>query len=395
MTKRWTRPLALALALALTAAACGSDSDDDAADDTGTEESASTDDTTADDSEDTGDTSEEDAGSEDTEADETDETDGDTSAATGSANTSEVVAAADSLMATLSDDELGSLLFDFGDASLASTWSNLPACGDSARPGIAYGDLSEEQLAAALAVSAAALSDEGYAEYTQIVAADDVLGSDSSGPGGNVWNSDCYYLAFYGTPSDTDEWAMMFGGHHYARILTYTGEVATITPAFTGVEPTSFEVDGVTVEPMADEVSNMFAIFSSLDDGQLSATEIDGAFDDVLMGPGEDTFPDTVGLAGSELSDDQKALVVTAVADWIDDFDASIADNVMTTIESELDETYFAWATSIDPADQGAYARIDGPSAWIEVAIQAGVGTTDVHYHSIYRDKSNDYGNAG
>lgn len=374
-----TRGLALALVVALTLGACGSDTDDSAESTTTAADDTAT---TAAESSDT---------SEATEAD----SDTDTTAS-GTANTDEVVAAAEALMATLSDDELASLQFEFGDASLASTWSNLPACGDSARPGIAYGDLSEDQLAAALAVSEAALSDEGYLEYTQIIAADDVLGADGGGRGGETtWDSDCYYLAFYGTPSDTDEWAIMFGGHHYARIMTYTGDVATITPAFTGVEPTSFEVDGETVEPLNDEVDGIFSIFTSLDYDQLSSAEIDGAFDDLLLGPGEDTFPDSEGVLGSDLSDDQKELVLTSVRTWIDDFDASIADDAMATVEAELDETSFAWAVSTDPSVQGAYARIDGPSAWIEVAIQSGVGGADVHYHSIYRNKTNDYGNAG
>ncbi len=379
MTTIFARPLALALALSIGAAACGSDSDTaDAAveDDTTSETTAAADE------------------SETTTGEDASETD-ETASTSGAANTTEVVAPADALMAALSDDELDALLYDFGDASLASTWSNLPACGDSARPGIAYGDLTDDQLAAALAVSQAALSEEGYTEYTQIIAADDVLGSDSSGPGATTWNSECYYLAFYGTPSETDEWAMMFGGHHYARIVTYTGDVATITPAFTGVEPTSFEVDGTTVEPMADEVDGMFAIFATFDDDQLSASEIDGVFDDVLLGPGEDTFPDSVGILGSELSDEQKALVLVSVESWIDDFDDSIADEVMATIEAELDATYFSWATAIDSGTENAYGRIDGPSAWIEVAVQAGAGTTEVHYHSIYRNKTTDYGNAG
>ncbi len=404
MTPSTSRLLAVVTATALAASACGGSSDDSSGDTavadteaaaTNTEATTDTEAEPADteaaadtEAEPAADTEAEPAGTEAT-------TDTETAATTSGANTAEVVAAADALMSTLSDEQIDSLLFEFGDASLASTWSNLPACGDSARPGIAYGDLTEDQLAATLAVSQAALSDEGYVEYTQIVAADDVLGSDSSGPGANVWNSDCYYLAFYGEPSDTTEWAMMFGGHHYARILTYTGDVATITPAFTGVEPTSFEVDGVTVQPMADEVDGMFGIFGSFDDDQLATAEIDGVFNNVLLGPGEDEFPETVGVPGSELSDDQKALVLSAVRSWIDDFDASIADGVMATVESELDETYFSWASSIDTNTEGAYARIDGPTVWIEVANQAGVGTDDVHNHSIYRNKVSDYGNAG
>lgn len=331
-----------------------------------------------------------------TTADSDDASSEDTSASSsGGANTTEVVAAADALLSLLSDTEQATLLQDYGDASLTDTWSNLPACNEGDRPGLKHGDLSDEQLAAVLAVIDTTLSDDGYLEYTQIIAADDVLGSSSSGPGSAVWNSECYYLAFYGTPSTTTEWAMMFGGHHYARMLTYTGDVVTITPAFTGVEPISFEVDGVTVEPMADETDGIFAVFATFDDTQASASFIDAAFDDVLLGPGEDDFPETFGLAGSDLSDDQKTAALAAISTWVDDFDASVADSVMATVEAEFDDTYFAWATSIDPDTEGAYGRIDGPSLWIELVNQAGVGTDTIHHHSIYRHKTDDYGTAG
>ncbi len=38
--------------------------------------------------------------------------------------------------------------------------------------------------------------------------------------------------------------------------------------------------------------------------------------------------------------------------------------------------------------------RIDGPRVWIEVACQSGIVIQNMtHYHTIYRDKANDYGN--
>jgi len=221
-----------------------------------------------------------------------------------------------------------------------------------------------------------------------------VLGA-SSGGGGAGWDSDCYYMAVYGTPSTSEAWTLQFGGHHYARMITYEDGSASITPSFTGVEPQTFDYDGGTAAPLADEVEAIFAIFAALDDEQLATAKIDGAFDDVLLGPGEDdVFPETVGLAVSELNDEQQALVLAAMRRWVEDFDASIADTVMAQLEAELDETYISWASSVDPDEQGSYGRIDGPSVWIELVNQSGVGFDGIHHHSIYRDRSGDYGSA-
>jgi hypothetical protein len=42
----------------------------------------------------------------------------------------------------------------------------------------------------------------------------------------------------------------------------------------------------------------------------------------------------------------------------------------------------------------GTYFRIDGPRVWIEVSCQSGEVLSGTHYHSIFRDKTYDYGGA-
>lgn len=374
MTSVPTRATALAVVIALGLSACGSADEDTAV--------ATT--TIAADTE--------------TETDETDTetgTDESDSAATtsGTANTADVVAAADALIATLSDDEVDTLMYDFGDSDITSLWSNLPACaGDNAveRAGIQHGDLTDDQVTAVLNLAATILSEEGFTEYSQIILADDYL---QDAFGNTIWDSGCYYMAIYGTPSESEPFAIQFGGHHVARMVTYDGDVATITPSFTGIEPGTFEVDGTTYDVMGDEMTSMFSIFNSLSDDQRSAAELDGSFDSVLLGPGSDTpFPDATGLAVSELSETEQEAVLTAIRTWVEDFDASVADTAMATIEAELDETYIGWATATDTDTAGAYTRIDGPSVWIETSNQDGI--SGIHYHSIYRDKTDDYGDA-
>lgn len=59
-------------------------------------------------------------------------------------------------------------------------------------------------------------------------------------------------------------------------------------------------------------------------------------------------------------------------------------------------DTCIAWAGNSSGPDvevDGTYMRIDGPRLWLEVAVQNGVVISgETHYHTIYRDKTMDYG---
>jgi hypothetical protein len=63
----------------------------------------------------------------------------------------------------------------------------------------------------------------------------------------------------------------------------------------------------------------------------------------------------------------------------------------LAEIKTGLDNTWFAWS---GPTQNGspAYYRIQGPSLVIEYAPQAMGGDATQHIHTIYRDRTNDYG---
>ena len=63
----------------------------------------------------------------------------------------------------------------------------------------------------------------------------------------------------------------------------------------------------------------------------------------------------------------------------------------MAEIEADLDGTYFGWHGNTDGSGP-AYYRIQGPAVIIEYSTQSGVGADSGHYHSIYRDPTNEYG---
>ncbi|MEU6194354.1 DUF3500 domain-containing protein [Streptomyces sp. NPDC047061] len=360
--------------------------------------------------------------------------------------TAAVVSATNAFLNTLTSDQQASTLLDLTQAN-ATAWSNLP-CGGTCRPGIQFSTLSDDQLAAAEALLKTALGtgkDTGYEHVLQTLKADDVLASAEStssssaaptdaptatdsasadpsatatdsasaaptdvptgappsgggGAGGFSYGSGYYYLALLGTPSKTGTWQLHFGGHHLAVNITYKdGKVSGASPFFTGVEPTSWTADdGTTYAPLAKFRDGLLKLTGSLSTSQLAEAKLSESFSDVLLGPGKDgDFPETKeGIKASELSPKQKKLVLAAIHPWIADVDDATAAQLMKTYAKELDQTYVAYSGGTGLDTQGDYVRIDGPSVWVEFVCQNGVVYQDqVHYHTVYRDHTRDYGN--
>lgn len=62
--------------------------------------------------------------------------------------------------------------------------------------------------------------------------------------------------------------------------------------------------------------------------------------------------------------------------------------------QAQLAHTRIAWVKNTGPTDENSYIRIDGPSVWIEFVNARSQSTPNIHYHSVCRDKTNDYGSS-
>lgn len=321
--------------------------------------------------------------------------------------TGEVAALAEAFAATLSDEQKASLYQEYSLAN-AANWSNLPnalltgggggpqSSSSTGRVGLQTSTLSDEQwtaLEALLRAATGAEANEGFDEILQHLAADDYL---TANGGGDDYGRGNYFIAFLGTPADTGTWELQFGGHHLALANTYTdGALAGATPSFRGIEPfTTVEQDGTTVMPEQQEQAAFAAFLASLDSEQLAAATLSGSYNDILLGPGEDwAFPTTAeGLKGSELTTEQKTLLLAAINTYVGDVDAASAATILAKYESELDDTYIGFSGSTTMTEEGDYIRIDGPSVWIEFSMQHGIVLSGAHPHAVWRDKVTDYG---
>ncbi|MCK8616692.1 DUF3500 domain-containing protein [Gordonia sp. C13] len=352
-----------------------------------------------------------------------------------------VVEAANAFSNSLTDEQKSLALLDLTQQD-AVAWSNLP-CGQSCRGGVPLEDLDDDQaaLAETLLKTAIGTDKAGYTRVEALRTADDYLaelqssgqgggpgsapsgasGAPSGGPpsgqmpsggpmpsggqmpsgggGGGLggYGAGLYDLALLGDPSANGTWMLHFGGHHLAINFTYkNGQVSGASPYFVGVEPTSFTGDdGTQYAPMEDMADAVKAVTAGLSTEQLGQAKLKDSFTDVLLGPGEDgQFPETKqGVQVSTLNDAQKQAVLAAMRTWVGVADDSTAQSMMSTYESELDSTYISYSGGTDLTEQGDYFRIDGPSVWIEFVCQNGVVVQNqVHYHTIWRDHTRDYG---
>jgi Protein of unknown function (DUF3500) len=327
------------------------------------------------------------------------------SSGAGRTNTDEVVAAANVFLATLSDEQRDTVGYDFTDEAKKSGWSNFPVAV-APRNGIALGDLTEEQKAAALAVMEAALSDKGYQDLLGIRQADNYLSANQAAGGGAVrgqggggqgpgvsFGEGLYYLAFFGEPSETEQFTVQFGGHHAAYNITYDGADVTLSPTLTGIEPTQFDFGGQSYTPLADKGTSIVAALVSLGESELADAEISGSYDDLLLGPGNDgPFPEPEGILVSGLTQAQQDKITAVLHAWVGDLDDDAAEGLVAKYVSEYDQTYLGWSggTTLDNAE--TYVRVDGPSVWIEFSGQPGAEIEGVHPHTIIRDQTADYG---
>lgn len=313
-----------------------------------------------------------------------------------------VVCLANAFLATLSASQQTQVVLTLN-LTNAKRWSNLP-CGLSCRNGLLFSSLSSAQLTAALAVIQAASgtsSGEGYDEFNAVRKADSYLGQTAGG-----YSEGNYIIAFLGTPSATGKWMLQFGGHHYAQNIIYeAGQVVSITPLHEGVEPgTAFTYSGTTyANPLITEKTAMQEMLGSFSTTELASAKIAGTFSDCLLIPGStnSTFPVTKqGIKVSSLSAAAQTKVLAAIAPWVNDLDSASAATYLAIFKNELADTYVGYASNTSGTSGNSssfmtahtdYARIDGPSVWIEFVCQNGVVLSGIHYHTVMRDHSRDY----
>jgi len=307
-----------------------------------------------------------------------------------------IVCLADAFKAQLDASQLATVQRTYTTAE-AQKWSNLPQALVSSnykRVGLSFGAMTTTQIQYAKALLqevAGSADNEGWDELQQLLNADEYLKANG---GGSSYGAANYYIAFLGTPASSGFFEIQYGGHHTAFANTYRdGVLVGATPSFRGVEPFStFTWNGSTNQPLVQEKDALSAMLNGLTSNQLASAKLSATYSDLVVGPQKDgNFPATPsGLACSNLTSEQKALVLAAIQTYVGD--VADATTIISTYTNELDDTYLAYSGTTSLTTRNDYVRIDGPSVWIEYSCQGGIILSGTHPHSVWRDKTDDYG---
>lgn len=248
----------------------------------------------------------------------------------------------------------------------------------------------------------ALLNDDAYAKVTGIMEGDQYL-YDKAGSTdlGNAQNN----IAFFGNPSNTSAWAVQFGGHHVGINATFDNGAITFAPTHLGTQPTTYVDDnGQTKSALGGMYETAFTFYNSLTEEQKSKLYQGEEVKNLTCAPGDACdYPTGTGIKGSDLTDEQKQLLLKVIANWVDLADDETTQKELDAISATLDETYINWsgATTYDTSQgKGIYFQISGPKAYIELSSQDNTAGAEIdgvstsgwgHIHTIYRDPTNDY----
>jgi len=275
-------------------------------------------------------------------------------------------------------------------------WSNFPPLVYHDRVGVTLAEFTAAQLGAVKAMlkeSTGIAADEGYDEIEQILNADDFLKANSTQTG---FASGNFQMAFLGTPAAKGTWQLYFGGHHIALSMTYKdGALTGATPSFRGVEPfTTFNANGRDNAPLAQEQAAFAAALRALSPEEQSKARLAQTYTDLIAGAQNDNnFPATkAGVRAGDLSPEKRELLLTAIDKYVGDIRRPDAATLMAKYRGELADTWLSYSGTPALMAENDYVRIDGPSLWLEFSMQPGRIVPGVHPHSVWRDRSADYG---
>lgn len=320
------------------------------------------------------------------------------STCTSATGIAKVICLADAFKSQLDGTQVSTLQRTYSVAD-AKKWSNLPqglVQSANKRVGLSFGAMTTVQVQYAKALIkeiSGTTANEGWDEIQQLLNADEYLAANG---GGTTYGAANYYIALLGTPATTGTFEIQFGGHHLACASTYKDGVLTgATPAFRGVEPfATFTLNSTTNQPLQQEQAAFAAMLTGLSTTEQATAKLSSTFSDLVVGPQQDgNFPATpVGIKCSTLSASEKALVLAAIKTYVYDIDDTNAATILAKYTSELDNTYVAFSGTTGMTTRNDYVRLDGPSLWLEYSCQNGIILSPTHPHSVWRDKTKDYG---
>jgi hypothetical protein len=315
--------------------------------------------------------------------------------------TADMVEAASALLATVSGgpggtetllgfDKGKNLALDLGN-SARYDWAYWP----TERVGVPLDLMTAEQRRLTHQLLTSLLSARGYLKVVQIMQLEQILGMlDTAGLPRGVGH---YEVVLFGKPSATEAWSWRFEGHHVSLNVAVAPAGVSVTPSFFGSNPaevrsgplTGFRVLGAEEDLARELVTSLSAEQRAR--AVVSAEAPRDIFTGNINKPEDqwEAWRDTLQVAGIPV-----AALNEVQQHWV----RRILDEVVGVYRPELSAEFlsgidqrtlsFAW---MGATERGAphYFRLQGADFVFEYD---NVQDNGNHVHSVWRDKSQDFG---
>jgi hypothetical protein len=272
------------------------------------------------------------------------------------------------------------------------------------RQGMSFGEMSEAQAAAALALLRTSLSAKGLKLTRDIMKLDHTLGELNQN-NFTEYGEGRYWLTVMGKPSATEPWGWQLDGHHLIVNYFVLRDQVVMTPAFWGAEPviaTSGKYKGTAI--LQQEQNDATRMLASLTDEQRRVAVLNSektANNNLAEAFKDNLVLDYAGVGAKTFSAAQKKQLLALIALYVNNMDEGHARVRMDEVAAHIDATHFAWIGGSGP-DAVFYYRIHSPVILIEFDHQTPVGMRHLvkpgvpnreHIHSVVRTPNgNDYG---
>jgi hypothetical protein len=302
----------------------------------------------------------------------------------------DMAAAAQKLLDSLSPEQMATLGFEFTDNERLN-WHFIP----KPRKGLTLKDMSDDQRALAKALLSAGLSEKGTTRVNTIMSLEMILLDLEQGKGPKR-DPEMYYWSVFGDPSAKEAkkpWGWRVEGHHVSVNFTIVNDKAiTAGPVFLGDNPAEVkEGPRKGLRVLAEEEDMGRAFVKSLTEEQFKKALIatTAPKEIITEAKRQAVLEKFQGIAYADLNDAQKAALMDLVALYATRLRSELAqEDIRRIAQAGLDKIYFAWAGSTEKGE-GHYYRIHGPNFLVEYDDTQNNAN---HIHTVWRDLENDFG---
>ena len=303
---------------------------------------------------------------------------------------------ANRLLAALDENQRGRATFAF-DSDERMSWHFVPDNTNIAvdtlgvRKGLALRDMSPYQRHLAGALLAAGLSQTGYIKAVTIMSLEEVLRV-IEGDAGEHRNPEKYYIAIFGTPSDSGSWGYRIEGHHLSQNYTVVAGKVVGGPSFFGANPAEVRQGprkGLRVLAAEDDLG--FEVIHTLEEPQQKIAIVNpNAYPEILTGASRKAAlkGQPSGISAAKMNSNQFDALIALVTEYAHNVPDELATHRMAQVNLAGKNIFFAWSGGTKPGDPHYY-RVQTPSFLIEMDDTQNDAN---HIHSVWRDFEGDFG---